>query len=135
MRACGQTRVARSDLAGDGPATLEGGLVSLRVGTQARSNAIEPAELWDELTKDLHHHGISVVKVDQPNRQRLQRKGKSDPNQDAGAAQRLRRTVETDVEGQHVALGTASGGIEQHGWRRAEGRQSDRGMDLSVTPA
>jgi hypothetical protein len=87
------------------------------------------------LTKDLHHHGISVVKVDQPNRQRLQRKGKSDPNQDAGAAQRLRRTVETDVEGQHVALGTASRGIEQHGWRRAEGRQSDRGMDLSVTPA
>ena len=49
-------------LQGDGPATLEGGLVSLRVGTQARSNAIEPAELWDELTKDLHHHGISVVK-------------------------------------------------------------------------
>jgi hypothetical protein len=31
------------------------------------------------LTCDLHHHGISVVEVDQPNRQRRQRKGKSDP--------------------------------------------------------
>jgi transposase len=38
------------------------------------------------LTRHLHHHGIAVVEVDRPNRQRRRRQGKSDPLDAVAAA-------------------------------------------------
>jgi transposase len=38
------------------------------------------------LTRHLHHHGVAVVEVDRPNRQRRRRQGKSDPLDAVAAA-------------------------------------------------